>query len=117
MAAEREAKGQGLRLTLPGAPSTPHMVVGVPGWYWPDRPTPVGGPGELTVERARELDKDESVPLELVVIPAGQLAAARAEVADQRAAARSAVRGMADRADGHEVDQVNDEAAAAAVEG
>lgn len=59
-------KNYGLRLTVAGAPNTPHSVGQVPGLFRPDIPTPVGGPGELDLKFARELDADRSVPLELV---------------------------------------------------
>lgn len=68
MAAQKEAKRYGLRLTLPGAPATPHTVQGVNGYFWPDRATPVGGPGELSLESARKIDAAEGAPLELVEI-------------------------------------------------
>jgi hypothetical protein len=43
----------GLRLTLGGAPTELHTVAGLSGFYRPDRPTPVGGEGEPTVEEAQ----------------------------------------------------------------
>ena len=58
-------KRYGLRLTLGGAPNTPHLVPGLPGYFRPDVPTPVGGDGELTLEAAREVSKSNS-PVELV---------------------------------------------------
>jgi hypothetical protein len=71
-------KRQGLRLSLPGAPTTPHTVPGIPGYFYPDAPTPVGGEGELTLEAAKDLDKDKGVPLELVDIAAPDVEAAEA---------------------------------------
>lgn len=61
-------KRQGLRLkndgeTLGGAPSTPHVIPGWPGYYRADIPTPVGGDGELTLEAAQELAKTGVVEL------------------------------------------------------
>lgn len=70
------AKRQGLRLTLPGAPNTPHVVPGVPGYYYPETPTPVGKTGELPLEAAKELDRDKGTHLELVEIPSGDVEAA-----------------------------------------
>lgn len=61
-------KRWGLRLDLPGAPSTAHTVPGLPGYFYPDAPTPVGEVGELPLDAARELDKDEGCPLELIEI-------------------------------------------------
>lgn len=60
---------KGLRLTLPGAPDVPHFVPGVQGMYSPSTPTPVGGDGELSLDEAKRLDADASVPLELVDVP------------------------------------------------
>ena len=82
-------KHHGLRLTLGGAPHTPHVVPGVPGVYRPERATPVGGPGELPFGEAKRISDDPGIPLELVEIPSGALDALRDEVAaDLQAAAR-----------------------------
>lgn len=62
------SKRQGLRLSLPGAPNTPHTVPGVPGYFYPEAPTPVGGEGELSMEAAEAFDKDKGCPLQLVDI-------------------------------------------------
>lgn len=59
------SKSWGLRLTLGNAPHTPHNLVGVPGLYCPHRPTPVGGPGEMSYTEAKELVA-AGHPLELV---------------------------------------------------
>lgn len=77
MSKTRTAKKRyGLRLTLPGAPNTPHVVGDLPGHYRPDVPTPVGGPGEVSVEAARQLAEPAGVPLELVEIKTGEVAEA-----------------------------------------
>lgn len=86
MAAQKEAKRYGLRLTLPGAPATPHTVQGMNGYFWPDRATPVGGPGELSLESARKVDAAEGAPLELVEITDKQAAEYAAHLAAFRAA-------------------------------
>jgi hypothetical protein len=70
------SKRQGLRLSLPGAPNTPHTVPGVPGYYYPDAPTPVGGPGELPLDAAKHLDRERGCPLELVDIKPSEVEAA-----------------------------------------
>ena len=70
------AKRQGLRLSLPGAPNTPHTVPGVPGYFYPDAPTPVGLAGEIELPAAKELAGDEGVPLELIEIKASEVEAA-----------------------------------------
>jgi len=82
------AKRQGLRLNLPGAPNTPHVVPGVPGYFYPDAPTPVGAAGELPIEAAKELDKDEGTPLELIDIKASEVEAAEELAAETLAEGR-----------------------------
>lgn len=85
MAAPREAtKRLGLKLTLPGAPRTYHTVQGVLGYFHPDRPTPVGGPGELSLEVARKLDKAPGVHLELVEMSAAEADEAAAAIRQHR---------------------------------
>lgn len=90
-----EAAAIGLRLTLPGAPVNAHTIPGVPGFYWPDRPTPVGGPGDpMGVDEARALAADPGVHLEVVPVTnpdearARYHAAVRAAAGDLRAARR-----------------------------
>lgn len=56
----------GLRLTLGGAPCTPHYVTGLPGVYWPDRVTPIGGVGEASMEEAQRAAADPGCEVELV---------------------------------------------------
>jgi hypothetical protein len=70
------AKRYGLRLSLPGAPSTPHTVPEVPGYFYPDAPTPVGEAGEITLAQAKELDSDKGAPLELIEIKSSEVGAA-----------------------------------------
>lgn len=57
---------KGLRLTLGGAPASPHFVAGVPGLYRPDIPTPVGHEGEMSIEEAEGYANDPAIPLELI---------------------------------------------------
>ena len=59
---------QGLVLSLKGAPETPHTIVGLRGQYRPDRPTPIGGEGEVTLAEAKAAI-DSGAPLKLVDIP------------------------------------------------
>jgi hypothetical protein len=92
------AKRQGLRLNLPGAPLSPHAVPGVPGFFWPDVPTPVGGEGELDLKTARELSDDKGTHLELVEIAPSKVKEAEELAAQTLEAAR---KGIADaRRDG-----------------
>jgi hypothetical protein len=106
-------KPMGLRLTLGGAPDTPHTVAGLPGLYRPGAPTPVGGPGEATLEQAQAAHDAAGVPVELVEIPSGDLDRLRGEQTEQRQAARSAARKQR-RASAVESDRIDDETAAAA---
>lgn len=87
MAPRTEAKRSGLLFTLPGAPHTYHTVQGVLGYFHPDRPTPVGGPGEISLEVARKLAADEGVHLELVEISAAQAEQSAAALREHRKAA------------------------------
>ncbi len=63
---------KGLVLNLPHAPLTPHFIPGVPGFYRPDVPHPVGGDGELDLETAKNLDAGPQ-HLKLVDIPKAQV--------------------------------------------
>ncbi|HET9199246.1 MAG TPA: hypothetical protein VFN92_13450 [Solirubrobacterales bacterium] len=55
---------------------------GVPGYFYPELATPVGsGPAELPIEAAKELDRDKGTPLELVNIPAAEVADAEEQAA------------------------------------
>ena len=88
-------KNYGLRLTVAGAPNTPHTVGQVPGLFRPDIPTPVGGPGELDLKFARELDADKSIPLELVEVKA--VDKARKQAGDDLQQARGGILDAAGR--------------------
>lgn len=98
----------GLQLTLGGAPQTPHTVIGVRGQYRPDQPTPIGGPGELTLGEA-EAAIAAGAPLELVTIPKGKIDALREAAQADLAIARGGI--AAARQDGPvgaETDQLKD---------
>lgn len=118
MAARTKTTPKGLRLTLPGAPDTPHVVSGVPGLYRPSRPTPVGGDTDpLTLEAAEALDADPDVPLKLVDLTKAEAdearAAAEADVDESRNAVAGARRQA--RVEGstpQEAERIVDEAAA-----
>lgn len=120
MAAKKEAKHYGLRLTLPGAPTGPehpgHHVMGVPGAYWPDRPTPVGGPGEISLDKARELDRGH-VDLELVEMTAAEYATRQAECHNNRERNRVNPAALRPVPAGHEKEIAKDQAAGDAEEG
>jgi len=75
-------KRQGLRLSLPGAPNTPHVVPGVSGYFYPDAPTPVGEVGEIPLDAAKELSSDKGTPLELIDIKSSEVEAAESLAAE-----------------------------------
>lgn len=80
-----------LRLTLGGAPHTPHFVWGLPGYYFTDTPTPVGGEGECPVEAAEWAHKQAGCAVELVYISPDEAAEARELQARTRAAAAKGI--------------------------
>lgn len=98
-----------LQLDLPGASGEAYQVPGVPGLYRADRPTPVGGPGEVSAERARELDADPGMPLKLVRVK-------KSELDETRAAHQADVRAAARQLDPADVGGVDDQEAAAAAD-
>jgi hypothetical protein len=99
---------QGLILTLGGAPATPHTVAGLRGQYRPDRPTPIGGEGELSIAEAQAAI-DAGAHLEIVTISRTDIDdvrdAAAADIADAR---RGVVEARQDNPVGAETDQIND---------
>jgi len=84
---------KGLILTLGGAPNTPHFFPqsGLPGFYRPDAPTPVGADGEVELDHAKEAH-DGPLPVKLVDIPASEVAPAEKRAKRDHA---EAVRGIA----------------------
>jgi hypothetical protein len=76
-------KRHGLRLTLGGAPATPHTLAGFRGYYRPDVPTPVGRPGDVIedIAEAKELAAKCADVVELVEIPQSQVQRAEAQAA------------------------------------
>ena len=110
MAPRTEANRHGLRLTLPGAPNTPHTVAGLRGYFWPSFATPVGEPGELPIEAARAADRQEGLHLELVEITAAQAQQAKAAI-DQHRASSGRYLAEAVRAGGAEAEIARDELA------
>lgn len=115
-------KRQGLRLkndgeNLGGAPATPHVIAGWPGYYRADVPTPVGGDGELTLEAARELAATGAV--ELVDIPDSEVKVAEEQAKadiqagrEGRVAESRGVRARRDRAGAASEERVKAETAA-----
>lgn len=113
MPPKKEAPAKGLRLNLPGAPATWHFVMGVPGYYSTEVSTPVGAEGDLvSLERAKELDANPGVPLELVDMTAGEVERARAALEQHRKGVASALRRVV-KDDGLAGELVDEEAARA----
>jgi hypothetical protein len=86
------SKLYGLLLKLGGAPNTPHVLEGLPGYYYPEVPHPVGEGCDISLEAARAAAKEHSDALELVVIPAGSIEEARALHGEAKAAGRNELR-------------------------
>jgi hypothetical protein len=108
------AKRYGLRLTLGGAPLTPHTVPGVPGQYRPNVPTPVGQDGELSLDDAKRAVDDHPDVLELVTISEKDVKAAKKLADDTAQAVRRGLADAAQVAEGAEVSVLKDEKAAVA---
>ena len=102
------SKDKGLLLVLGNAPHTPHVVPGVPGLFRPDRPTPVGGPGEPSLDVAEAVSKDPGTHLKLVDIPSKDLAGLRELAAADVEASRVVVASPLET-DGAETVQLSDE--------
>lgn len=68
-ASKREAGTVGLRLTMPGCPSTWHHLPDQGVWVHPVHPTPCGGPMEPSVEAAKAWAADPAVFVEVVDVP------------------------------------------------
>lgn len=111
------SKIKGLRLTVGGAPNTPHIVPGLPGLYYPHKATPVGGPGEATEEQAKEATKGRGSAVELVDMTAKEVDEARESLAEVREAARKGILERRRDAEGAEAELVRDQAAALSKEG
>ena len=92
MPPKKEAPVKGLRLTDPGVPPTLHSVSGIRGLYCTAFATPVGGPGEPGLERAKEFDKNPSAPLELVDMTPAEADEARTRIKDHRTQGAAAFR-------------------------
>lgn len=105
-------QNQGLRLKVGGAPLTPHIVPGLPGFYYPHKATPVGGPGEATVDQAKEAAKGRSASVELVDMSQKETDDAREALAEVSEAARKGLLERRRDAEGAEADLLRDQAAA-----
>jgi hypothetical protein len=114
--AKSSGKVPALKLTLGGAPNTPHRVGDLPGFFLPDRPTPVGGPDDrISEEQAREADRRRGIPLELVELTQQEADDNRRFMHEYREAARGAiVSSRKSLASDIEASQLSDEARAVA---
>lgn len=67
-------KRKGLLLTLGGAPNTPHVIEGLPGYFSPTVPHLVGD--DLSLDAAKQAVKDHPDLLKLVEVSAGDVTGA-----------------------------------------
>lgn len=112
--AKSTKKVPALKLTLGGAPSTPHTLIGLPGFYFINDFTPVGGEGELSLEDAKAHDADPGCHVQLVEIAPATAAKARKRQAALINPALRAARELARETDAEvEVERARDEIAAA----
>jgi hypothetical protein len=114
--AKSSGKVPALKLTLGGAPNTPHWVGDLPGFFLPDRPTPVGGEDDrISEEQANEAASRRGTPLELVHISEQEADSNRRFMHEYREAARGAiVSARKSLASDIEASQLSDEARAVA---
>lgn len=104
-----DSKVKAARLTLGHAPNTWHVVDGLPGFYHPQHPTPIGAPGELSEEQAKNAHEDAGCPLELLDISSSAAKAGREQQVRLRQESARAVRTQVHEA---EAAKVNIESAA-----
>lgn len=83
---------QGLTLTLGGAPDTWHSVTGLPGWFHPSIPVPVGDDGQIPLDIAKKASKDPGCPVKLGEHSVKALDAGARGSGEQRAQTLRAVR-------------------------
>ena len=118
MPPKNEAAHHGLRLTMPGAPEEPHIVNSpdtgqpIPGHYHPVIPTPVGGPGEISLDTARRWADDPRYQLTIVPMSDGDAARWRAWWRDMRPVLVHGVQKARRTAAGEETSRVAREIAA-----
>jgi hypothetical protein len=101
-----------LKLTLGGAPLEWHTI-GSDAYVHPEIPSPVGGEGECSLERARELSKQAGAPVELVSVTAKQAEdgrKARTEARSAGVAAAREARKKGKKATAEEAERVKNEA-------
>lgn len=97
----------------PTVPQTWHTVVGLPGFYFPGQPTPIGGVGEATDAQAQSAHDDAGNPLRVVEITEQEAAERREAHARHIRDARAALAVVRAHArDDAEVIRADDEAAA-----
>lgn len=114
--AQKAGKVPALKLTQGGAPLEWH-IIGTDAYVHPTIPSPVGGPGECTLERAKELGADKGAAVKLVYVTERQAEEGRKARDEARSAGVSAAREarrQGKRATAEEADRVATEAAVAA---
>jgi hypothetical protein len=92
MGTTKAAKVPALKLTLGGAPATWHSVDGLLGFYHPDIPTPLGGPGECPLDVAEAAAANDNAPVELVYISEAEAEKSRGVLGEQVTDAARALR-------------------------
>jgi hypothetical protein len=105
-----------LLLTQGGAPTEWHVIHGV-GYVHPTIPSPVGGDGEPSIGRARELAAADGCAVKLVEVTVSEAQegrAARAKVRGEGLAAARELRKLGKRGSRADANQVQTEVAAAA---
>lgn len=98
------SKHQGLLLTIGGAPNTPHVVEGLPGFYFPAVAHPVGDDCDLSLADAKEAAKAPSA-VKLVEIKPADLEECKTVHADALALGRNEL--VAARRDGRAADDAS----------
>jgi hypothetical protein len=108
-------KTYGLILSLAHAAKVFHTVLhpdglnAIQGVFHPDHATPVGAPGELSLEDAKALDANPNIPLDLIEIAAGDVVELRGLVKREINALRAGAYEAKKYADGEgELDFVRD---------
>lgn len=103
------SKVKALRLTLGNAPNTWHVVEGLPGFFHPTSPTPVGEFGCPTEDQAKAAVKAEGCPVEFVDIQASE---AQSALEDQARLRGESVKALREQVHIAEAAKVQTEAAA-----
>lgn len=94
-----------LVLTLGNAPNTWHTVEGLPGYFHPQFPVPVGAPGFPSEKAADKAHRDPGCPVEVRQVNQRQVDRALNELAELRVKVVDAIRAQRDVAPVEQVEQ------------